>query len=111
MSADEEAITMEDFIMDNMEDFTKDNMLMVQEENTMENTGAWDTTMEDHKISIGDTEAHKWNLYEFEDISHDRGYGGKDERGDEGGDVGRGGKQPVRISSGMNGYFQLLVHM
>jgi hypothetical protein len=109
VSADEEVITIEDFIMDNMEDFTKDNMLM--EENTMENIDAWDTTMEDYQISIGDTEAHKWNLYEFEDISHDRGYGGKDERGDEGGDVGRGGKQPVRISSGMNGYFQLLVHM
>ena len=55
MSTDEEAITIEDFIMDNMEDFTKDNMLM--EENTMESTDAWDTTMKDHKISIGDTES------------------------------------------------------
>ena len=55
--------------------------------------------------------AHKWNLYEFEDINHDMRYGRKDERGDEGGDVGRGGKQPAIISSGMNGYFQPLVHM
>jgi hypothetical protein len=41
---------MEDFIMYNMEDFTMDNMLM--EENTMENTNPWDTTMEEYIISM-----------------------------------------------------------
>lgn len=123
VSADEEAITMEDFTMDNTEDFTIDNTKdstidntedftidnILMEENAVENSSAWNTTIEEQRISIGNTEAHEWSPYEFEDISHDGGYGDRDERGDdpsddeedEGGDVRRGGSTDVEMDEGM----------
>ena len=79
------------------------------EENTMENTNSWDTTMHDHTISIDDTKAHEWNPYEFENINHEGGYGSKDERGNdfvdeggvEGGDVGGGDNMDVELDEAM----------